>query len=136
MAMNKAERAEMQALQDQLALAKAWRLTDPVEPDIAPPQSGEPDTKGWHVHAYLGGLDLPVRVERATSSVSSHFVGENAWVRRRDFMSNSQGSRPLYSTKTRALRAGRYQIEQQMLRKLAQIDQQIAAAEAEEKANG
>lgn len=40
MAMNKKEHAEMESLREQLRIAKAFRFTDPVLPDVPVPVDG------------------------------------------------------------------------------------------------
>lgn len=56
MAMNKTERAEMEALRNELAPAKAWRRTEPVEKDVPPPDCYDELRTGW---VFFGGQFEP-----------------------------------------------------------------------------
>lgn len=113
--LNKEQQAELDRLRRALAVALAWRRTEPVERDVPPPTSGAPLSKGWDSRAWSGQW----RVDKACSSSISHGDG---WDR-----TTSQGARHLYSTRERALRAARYELEQQFALTLADIDEQIAA---------
>ena len=114
MAMNKAEKALVEELKTQAAL----RWTTPVSPDVPPPD-GEGLRKGFLFNEYLGGP----RVDKACSSSVHHSFGI-------DDKTTSQGSRHLYSTRLRALRALRYEVEKQCAKMLRQIDAQVEAEEA------
>lgn len=111
--LNKQQQVELDELRQALAVALAWRRTEPVERDVPPPE-GHGLSKGWDSRAWSGQW----RVEKACSSRVSHGSG---WER-----TSSQGSRHLYSTRERALRAARYELEQEFARTLADIDEQIA----------
>lgn len=136
MAMTKAERAEMRALKEELALAKAWRLTESVEPDFI--VRGKDDSErsyGWEIHSNTpipfvqigiwahSGKDAFSKTERTFSHGRADF-GLSNWEKK------------IYSRKSLALREIRHRVEIHALRELQDIDRQIAAAEAEERANG
>lgn len=114
MGMNKAEKAEMERLRTRLA----FRLTEPVEPDIPIPTEYGKATVGWRAFAWRDGY----RVEECESSTILHRVlshvgeGHEAW--------SQQGIR-LHSSKLRALRAARYEMEQIFTRVLREIDVKI-----------
>lgn len=129
MSMNKSERAEMQRLQDELALLRAWRLTEAVEPDLAKPERFGEKTAGWHSFA---NITFHFRVEPGVSEPGSHIVGERAWTTT-SYHSRSRGAIGLHSKKSSALKAGRHELERRVLHKLAEIDKQIGEAEAEER---
>jgi hypothetical protein len=116
MAMNKKEQAAFAALQKELRLAKAFRLTDPVEKDVPAPQGSQKDTSGWVFN------DWSMEVKPAWSSSVVHGVGYPA--RRKD-IGASQRPISMYSTKVLALRALRRAIEGRAMRDLAEIDRQI-----------
>lgn len=118
--MNKKEQAAFTELQEQLRLAKALRWTEPVSADIEPPKSitQERLRKGWLYNGYIGGYGSSGRVDRACTSCSSHSFGN-------DDKTTTQRPRWLYSTKLRALKAMRHDIENQVAKILANIDEQI-----------
>ena len=113
--MTKKEQARLAVLRHELALAKALRWTEPVEPDVQPP------VKGLSVgYTYIGD-----RVEPARSSVVFHAVG-------RQDKTDSQGCRSLYSTRLLALKALRHAVEKDCAEKLARIDDLIVDLTDEE----
>jgi hypothetical protein len=114
--MNKKEQAAFAELQEELRLVKAWKLTENVLPDIPVPESGH--TQGWTYNKYTKCVDL------AWSKCVTH--GYGAW---KDHPRNGiQCGIALFSTRERALRAMRYEIEQRFMRELAAIDMQIEQA--------
>lgn len=123
MAMNKSEKARMEALEQQLREAKALRWTDPVTPDIPPPEGGSMrETSGF---AALGSLQYG-RVEPASSSCVAH--GRGYSTRAEQQKAGSSGSqRPihLFSTKLLALRALRNSMEREAAQRIAIIDKMI-----------
>jgi hypothetical protein len=121
MAMNKKEQAAFDALKDELRLAKALRFTEPVDYDVAIPKSSELRT-GFLYNAYLGGSGP--RVEVACTDSIYHSFGRND-------RTTTQRAHPLYSTRLRALRAMRHEIETKCARILADVDAQIEAELAE-----
>jgi len=111
MAMTKKEREAFAALEKELALARAWKLTTPVETDVPPPPHSiiaNPLTRGWNFSAYNDD------VYKACSSSISHGRG---WGK-----TTSQRPLPLYSTFELAKAALRYAVEREVLEKLARID--------------
>ena len=120
MAMNKKEQAEMADLKHQLALARAFRFTEPVEKDVPPPA---PESKfgelsiGWTY--ILGRKEVFV----ACSSITGHSIGRTDETR-------SQRPMQLYSTKLLALKGLRHEMEQVYAKELARIDALIAQEQA------
>jgi hypothetical protein len=116
-AMNKKEQAAFAAAVRAARVAGALRRTSPVLPDLPPPATSRDLTQGWTYNSHSGA------VSRACSSAVFH----SAWT---DKKTDSQGPRSLYSTKISALKALRYAMEQDFARRLADIDELIAAEEA------
>jgi hypothetical protein len=119
MAMNKKEQAAFDDLQAQLRIAKALRFTEPVKTDVPIPESFRDSSlaKGWLYNAYVSGNP---RVEKSCSSSVHHSFGN-------DDKTTTQGACRLYSTKLRALRAMRHEVEQRVAKILADIDAEIEA---------
>ncbi len=116
MAMTKAEKAELQGLRDRLALVSALRWTEAVKPDVPVPAHSDPATTGWAYNA------PSLRIEQMWSESHAH-----GWGASRGRGSASQRGRALYSTRLLAVRAMRYEVEQECAAKLAQIDRMIEA---------
>lgn len=117
--MTKAEKAEVERLKTALGLALALRFTDaPEEPDIPAPGYGDKDTSGWQFNRYSR------IVTTGWSEPGAHGDGP-ARVKNGGA---HQGSVPLYSTKLRALRALRRNLERLCAEQLRAIDLQIEAA--------
>lgn len=109
--MTKAEKAHLEALEIRLAL----RLTDPEGPDVPPPGVGDPHgtrTAGWLASPYTG------EVRRAWSLATRHG--------REGSDSGSQGPVALFSSRARALRWARGQLELEAAKKLRRLDLEIA----------
>lgn len=116
--MTKAEKAEVERLKTALCLAMALRFTDAdEEPDIPIPAPGDKPTSGWQFNRYS-------RVVGPAWSASS-FHGDGP--AKASHMA-TQGGIPLYSTKLRALRALRRNLERLCAEQLRAIDIQIEAA--------
>jgi hypothetical protein len=114
MAMNKSEQERMRSLEKQLAVAKAFRFTEAIEPDLPIPERGM--VNGWMYHVYHG-----LTVEKAcTDSVHHHFGGWNR--------TSTQRPMRLYSSELLALRAGRHELEKQYAESLAEVDRHIEEA--------
>ncbi|CAB4140670.1 hypothetical protein UFOVP398_64 [uncultured Caudovirales phage] len=133
--MTKKEQALVAELEKQIRLLKAWRLTEGVKPDIAPPNAFEDISYGYHAHAYA----LNWRVERAASGSTFHYTGDTSVAElqkgvNRYYPSGSQNAIWLFSTRSAALRAARHQIERHVIEALAKLDAEIAAAQSEEQA--
>lgn len=122
MAMNKKEQAAFEAMKREILLAKAFRFTERVKPDIMPPTTSEL-RKGWHYNSYIGSYSGP-RVHRACTSAVHHSIGN-------DTKTDTQQPLSLYSTKLLALRALRHDVEKQVANILADIDEQIEAEKAD-----
>jgi hypothetical protein len=117
--MTKAEKAEVERLKTALGLALALRFTDaPEEPDIPAPIPGAAATTGWTFNKYSRV------VGQAWSESNSHGDGPMRIPAR---VASQQGI-PLYSTKLRALRALRRNLERLCAEQLRAIDIQIEAA--------
>lgn len=121
MAMNKREREEMEALRRQIREARAMRFTGDYPPDVPPPEKSGELSRGWFPRAYFSGIGptgLEFDAERACSSAVNHSVG-------RDDNTTTQGAKRLYSTRLRALLAGRRGLELRCARMLAHADSVI-----------
>lgn len=121
MAMNKTEKAALEAALTEASL----RRTSPVEPDVPPPGAGSKVgelTKGFLPVAEMSDS---ARVETACSSSVYHST-------RSQTKTDSQGARPLYSTKLLALRALRYKVESECAKRLRSIDRMIEEELAKE----
>jgi hypothetical protein len=117
--MTKAEKAEVERLKTALGLALALRFTDAdEEPDIPAPGCGDKSTTGWVFNRY----------SRIVTPAWSHTTCHGDGPERVRNGSASQGSVPLYSTKLRALRALRRNLERLCAEQLCAIDLQIEAA--------
>lgn len=117
MAMTKKEKLAFEAA----LTACALRMTTEVLPDVSPPDcKSDPSgklTNGW---LPVGEEGYRPRVEQACSSCTSHGTGR--WDK-----TTTQGSRHLFSTKLKALRALRHYIEMQCAKSLRRIDVWIEA---------
>ncbi len=131
--MTKKEQAAFEALQNEIRLLKAWRLTEDVKPDVMPPMSGNGYTLGYVAIAWNDGG----RIEAAVSDAYTHYTGEDNVERVRAGkkpICGSQRPRPLYSKRSDAMKHIRFYIEQATLKTLAALDKDIAAAVAAEAA--
>lgn len=114
--MNKKEQAMVEELKERLGIAAAFHRTTKVPTDVPPPAPGGADglTKGFM--AWSAGTSP--RVEPACSSSCFHAFG-------RTDNTDSQGSVCLHSTRLRALRALRFEMEEDFAYRLSKVDQQI-----------
>jgi len=111
MAMTKKERAAFDAALHTARVAGALRWTEGPPRDIRPPQTGI--VNGWDFNA-------PSQVvTKACTGPVTHSFGN--WDR-----TTTQGCRSLYSTRERALRALRAELEKRFATDLAIIDHAIA----------
>jgi hypothetical protein len=116
MAMTKKEQQRLADLEQQLREAKAFRFTEPVEPDVGVPETfAEGLRKGFLFN------DHNDDVSKACSSSCYHSYGSHE-------RTSTQGSRRLYSTELLALRALRNQVELKCAKRLSEIDRRIASA--------
>lgn len=125
MAMTKKEQAEVAALRQELAIARAFTRTVKVLPDVAPPGcfwEGKARYSVGYLYSGYGG------VEKAWSTSVTHGRGEV----KTDGRSGSQNSCHLFSTPALALKAMRWEVEEKAAKELAKIDAMIAAAEGAE----
>jgi len=117
--VTKAEQAEAvkAAAACEALIAQALRWTAPHAPDVPPPANGEAGlTTGYAYNSFAA----PVVV--ACSSSNGHGVG--SWT-----STTTQGARALYSTRERALRALRAELERECAKRLAAVDSAIEAAQ-------
>ena len=118
------KRAESEAIEAR-EIHEALRWTGPASPDVMPPAGGQSGhSTGWEMRQWA--LDAPI-VERAWSTSISHGSGPAP---NPDYSKRiaSQNSRPLYSSKVRALQDARHRVEVIAARRLRDIDKQIEAA--------
>ncbi len=125
MSMNKAERAQMAALEKSLAEARAFRRTDLVTPDTPPPEAGgyERYTFGFRAHAY-GTIEF--RADPCASTSVGHYRYYDGGKR----SGGSQGSVALCSTRLLALQVARNKLEKAFAETLAELDAAIEAERA------
>lgn len=114
MAMNKKELAELEAAKTQAAL----RWTSEIKPDVEPPKATSPIgvlSTGW---MYVGSLSDHPRVEVACSSSISHAIGR---------VDRTQSQQPIaiYSSRLKALKALRHEVEKRCAEQLRKIDKMI-----------
>jgi hypothetical protein len=133
--MTKKEQAAFDALQSEIRLLKAWRLTEDVAPDVMPPTVNGQYTIGWYSHAHASGVGW--NAAPTASDWGSHFTGpdsvEAAKAGRRPY-NGSQHPRRLHSMRSNALKQCRNTLEKEMCRHLADIDKEIEQALAAEAA--
>lgn len=123
MAMTKKEQAEMQALRDEIRLAKALRWTGPAPTKDVPPPTGWGELSvGWW---YRENEQWGDKVDQGCSSSVTHSTHSTT-------KTSTQGPRYFYSTKLRALQALRVEVELVSAKRLAAIDAQIEAELAKE----
>jgi len=98
MAMNKAEKALLQAAQDELRMRELFALLPRIPPDIPAPTGSCQAIEGWSFNSHRNYMS----VSRKYSTCSSHYtVDENG----AKVGPGTQGSRALYSTKELAFEA-------------------------------
>ena len=118
MAMTKKEKALLESLENELRLAKAFRFTDKVNPDVLAPLPGESFGKLVTGYLIVGEQGDNPRVEVACSSSIHHSAGRND-------RTTTQGPRNLFSTRLLALKAMRNIVEIRFASMLAEIDRKI-----------
>ena len=122
MAMNKKEQAELDTAKRAVIVARALNWTSPVAPDLLV----------THVMSEITGYLYNVHYATTTYARSSS-IGHATSYDSTPKKITTQGSRNLYSTKTRALRALRHEVEKECAERLEKIDIKI---QEEEAANG
>lgn len=123
MAMTKAERLRVEALEQELALERAFRLGTPVPPDVPIPSGGEEKT-GYTINLFAKAI-YPTR----TGAVShTRGISYGYEFPRGDDLRSQRGV-PLYSTRVLALRALRYGVALEAAKHLLAIDEAIARAD-------
>ena len=113
---------EQKQLDDALMLA-AFHRTIPVLPDVKIPSSYNELSTGF---LCLGSVDQPYASPACSSSI--HHSAHN------NTKTNTQNPRELFSTKSLALKAARYEAEIHFCAALRRIDKQIESASASESA--
>jgi hypothetical protein len=104
--MNKKEQAQFEELKTKLAL----RFTEAVTKDVPiPPHISNELAKGYLFNSYS------LRVEPSCSNSIHHNFGGNG-------RTTTQGGRELYSTRERALRAMRNELEERFANELRRVD--------------
>ncbi len=101
-----------------MRIARAFRFTEKIAPDIPRPTDSGKHTTGWVHNSYND------RTEQGWSRWGSHGTG----VEPRADWSGSQGGKALYSSELLALKAMRYEVEQICAKRLAAIDARIEKA--------
>ena len=126
MAMTKREQADMEALRQGLAEAKALRWLGVPEPTRMPlPEKGY--VNGWTFNTYNSGVDTAWTGPN-THSHSCHRTDDGKQYLRN--ISASQGGLRLYATELDTLIALRLATERECARKLAALDRRIDAERA------
>ena len=126
MAMTKREQAELEALLQRFAEAKALRWLGVPEPARMPlPEKGY--VNGWTFNTYDSGVNTAWTGSNSHSR-SGHRTDDGQGYRRN--ISASQGGLPLYATELDALIALRLATERECARKLAALDRRIDAERA------
>ena len=112
-----------QAIVENLLTQSALRATSEVKPDVPIPGKWGELVKGWKP---VASTSNSARVEKSCSCAGFHSVG--SW----DGQGKSQRPIQQYSTKLLALKALRWEVEQDCASRLRSIDRQIEAEEAAE----
>ena len=107
MAMNKKEKALVENLQIEIAFHRTQEI---VERDVPPPETYD-DNK------LSRGFDFNIYAPSVYKACSSSVYNGPGWDR-----TNSQGSRHLYSTRVKAFKAMRRELEFRMAQKLHKLD--------------
>ena len=110
-----------QALIEKLLTQSALRATSEVKPDVPIPETWGELAKGWRP---IASSSPSARVEKSCSTRGSHGIG--TWDK-----TNSQRPIQQYSTKLMALKALRWEVEQDCASRLRSSDRQIEAEESE-----
>lgn len=97
----------------------ALRWTGPVQRDLPPPTESDKISKGWTFYGSVGSK----RVEKACSSCFDH---GNGWEK-----TTSQNTLTMFSTKLKALRGMRHEMELEFANLLATVDAQIEQEQKE-----
>lgn len=109
--------AKFEELQNERDLLAAFHRTQPVEPDIDFPKSGDDNKQGYTFNAYTGSVLFSV--SSSVAHGSNHF--DTGPCKR----TTSRGSIRQYSSAQRAARAMRYAVELECAKRLAAIDRLI-----------
>ena len=126
MAMTKREQAELDALRQELAEAKALRWLGVPEPVRMPlPEKGY--VNGWTFNTYNSGVDTAWTGPNSHSH-SCHRTDDGQGYLRN--ISASQGGLPLYASKLDVLIALRLATERECAKTLAALDRRIDAERA------
>ena len=134
MAMNKAEKAELQAARDALALVRAMHFPDyPVPQPMSREeieaakvdggmQYGSPQkvARGYFYNVYFGSFGEPTKVTYGCSSGSTHSSAGDT--------TTTQNMGRMYATEADAWRAARHEATTKVAKILADIDAAIEGA--------
>lgn len=137
MAMNKSERAEMERLRKDLALAKAMRWPGYARPESVSREwinqnleegglrfgKSERVARGWFYNAYLSGTNVVSAPTFGCSNGISHSSDGD--------VTTTQNMGRMYPTKLDALHCLRLDLTEKCARVLADVDRQIEAALSE-----
>lgn len=110
--MTKKEKAELEALK----LAASFYRTEAVEPDVEPPELLSDGLKTGFL--CVGAKSEWARIKMACTSSIGHSSGNND-------KTTSQGSRRLFSTRLRALKALRNEVENECMKRLRAVDRMV-----------
>jgi hypothetical protein len=127
MAMTKAERAEMERLQNDVKLARAARFQYAFDVDITPDVDGRANgpVAGWLPYLSTGFLERD-KVGPCFVSGAVHYKGDRTNAANKH-CTWSHGCIDVHSTRLRALQALRQRVEREMIRRLKDVDDMIAA---------
>lgn len=114
--MNKKELAALASLGQQLREARAFRLTEKVSTDVDPPSGCGALAKGWMFNSWNDSVS-----RACTNAVNHNATGDDR--------ATTQRPMHLYSTELRALKALRHEVENICMKRLAEIDKRIEAAQ-------
>jgi len=116
MAMNKAEKQQLEDALEQVRIYKSFQITPKIEPDLQPPSSSS--GFGAHIYGYSFNSHT-IHVSEAWSEFTRNGSGHG------ERKHAAQNGIALYSTKLLALQAMRHEVAIRAARLLADIDVQI-----------
>lgn len=128
MPMSKKEQAKFAELEKELAVRKAFRWYDPVEPDVPPGERNNP-SKGW-----LSSFWRDEPLTKASSGPEYHYSGADAWETLTGHRCDSQGALWLYSTAARALRAAQAEACREFADTIVRLEKRIAELDGADEA--
>ncbi len=135
MAMNKRERDEFEVLRQERDMFRAWALGigTRIKPDLAPPKQHNEVVLGWVYNEYCAREGrMYGAVTKAAVNYAYHRVGDDAWKNANASGGWSQRTPHVYSSRSLALKACRYEVARQAAIALSVIDKHIEKAITEE----